>query len=429
MRIIIFLLLSSVSITSFAIPMSVLKQERANFLHVVAQTPQNNLSYIGNENIIVKKSYQNRLKREFLARYFSPWTGRDRVAPMDEIKYQEKRLVPVFSRDPGYAKDGQVNDRNILRKAGNNMDMESFPNHIEKAIAVKGSNVRIMPTKLIVNNLPRTEGLDEPTDELQVAYLSANKPVEILQQTRDKKWDLIITGSYYGWVPAAHIASINTKLQKVIEQSTFMVPEQNFVVKSKSHKIPLRVGVLYPAKHVFSKQPDIYYVTANAKNQAVLQHLKLSDKPITAFPMRITSRNIATVANSFIGDPYSWGSVNGGHDCSSLLMAIYANFGIWLPRHSTEQAETGEQINFSKQTVHTKREMIANNGVPFLTVLYKDGHILMYIGRRDGVNYAYNTLGATVDKTLIMPVNPFLLARLKSMTYLVPPSEVQVQRA
>ena len=118
--------------------------------------------------------------------------------------------------------------------------------------------------------------------------------------------------------------------------------------------------------------------------------------------------------------------MNGGHDCSSLLMDIYANFGIWLPRHSTEQARAGEQINFARQTVHTKREMIADHAVPFLTLLYKDGHILMYIGNHDGVNYVFNTLGATVDKTLIMPVNPFLTARLKSMTYLVPPSEVRV---
>lgn len=63
-----------------------------------------------------------------------------------------------------------------------------------------------------------------------------------------------------------------------------------------------------------------------------------------------------------------------------MLRDLYAPFGIWLPRNSSEQAKTGRVISLEHLTPEQKKEVIIEEGVPFETLLHKPGHILLYLG-------------------------------------------------
>ena len=87
-------------------------------------------------------------------------------------------------------------------------------------------------------------------------------------------------------------------------------------------------------------------------------------------------------------------------DCSSTLRDFYAPFGIWLPRNSSQQAKIGKIISLESLSLQQKREKIKKEAVPFETLLYKKGHILLYLGVYKGkITVLHNAWGIrTLDK-------------------------------
>ena len=75
------------------------------------------------------------------------------------------------------------------------------------------------------------------------------------------------------------------------------------------------------------------------------------------------------------------GGLNGSRDCSATLRDLFAPFGIWLPRNSSEQArQGGGVINLKRLRPEIRKEQILSRGIPFLTLLWEPGHIMLYVG-------------------------------------------------
>jgi hypothetical protein len=100
--------------------------------------------------------------------------------------------------------------------------------------------------------------------------------------------------------------------------------------------------------------------------------------------MRLTADNLVHISDLMMMSKYGWGGLYEERDCSSTLRDLYAPFGIWLPRNSSQQAKVGKVISLKELTLAEKREKIKNEGVPFETLLYKKGHILLYLGTYKG---------------------------------------------
>lgn len=84
-------------------------------------------------------------------------------------------------------------------------------------------------------------------------------------------------------------------------------------------------------------------------------------------------QNVVNYALQFLGNPYVWGgtSLTRGADCSGFVQSVLANYGIWVPRVSRQQAGAGVAVN--SQTLK-----------PGDLVFYGTGgvvnHVAMYIG-------------------------------------------------
>jgi len=82
---------------------------------------------------------------------------------------------------------------------------------------------------------------------------------------------------------------------------------------------------------------------------------------------------VVNYALQFLGNPYVWGgtSLTRGADCSGFVQSVLANYGIWVPRVSRQQAGAGVAVN--SQTLK-----------PGDLVFYGTGgvvnHVAMYIG-------------------------------------------------
>jgi len=91
---------------------------------------------------------------------------------------------------------------------------------------------------------------------------------------------------------------------------------------------------------------------------------------------------------------YSWGGLYEERDCSSTLRDLYAPFGIWLPRNSSEQSKIGKVISLKNLSIEEKKKTIIDKAIPFETLLYKKGHILLYLGVYKGeITVLHNVWG------------------------------------
>ncbi len=94
---------------------------------------------------------------------------------------------------------------------------------------------------------------------------------------------------------------------------------------------------------------------------------------------------IVAYAEQFIGNPYVWGgtSLTNGCDCSGFTQAVFAHFGISLPRTSYAMASSGVGISYSE----------AQPG----DIIVYSGHVGIYIGGGQIVNAANEQLGICIS--------------------------------
>jgi len=83
-----------------------------------------------------------------------------------------------------------------------------------------------------------------------------------------------------------------------------------------------------------------------------------------------------------MGQPYGWGGLYEWRDCSSTARDVFAPFGIWLPRNSAAQGRSGSSfIPLEGLDGAEKERLIGASGVPFMSLLWMRGHIMLYLGQ------------------------------------------------
>jgi NlpC/P60 family len=132
---------------------------------------------------------------------------------------------------------------------------------------------------------------------------------------------------------------------------------------------------------------------ADKNNHAVIKHGFVSLEASTIKPLKMTSLAAIKIANELIGEPYGWGGLYGNRDCSSMTRDFFAPFGIWLPRHSEDQVkEVGTYVNLYGLDPEQKEKVILQKGVPYLSLLWRKGHVMLYIGEQNGRALIFHNL-------------------------------------
>ena len=110
---------------------------------------------------------------------------------------------------------------------------------------------------------------------------------------------------------------------------------------------------------------------------------------------------MARMANELINEPYGWGGLYGNRDCSAMIRDLFAPFGIWLPRHSEDQVkEAGYYIDLKGLTPKQKEKIIIEKGIPYLTILWRKGHVMLYIGAQNGQALIFHNIWGIKTKDL-----------------------------
>ena len=99
---------------------------------------------------------------------------------------------------------------------------------------------------------------------------------------------------------------------------------------------------------------------------------------------------IVNFACQFVGNPYVWGgtSLTHGADCSGFVQSVLKNFGIYVPRVSRDQAQSGSKV--------TSDTMKPGDLVFYANSSGTINHVGMYIGNGQIVNAASRKSGIRI---------------------------------
>lgn len=361
----------------------------------IQQIPQNNLLYLDkNANKPISPITAEHLKEKYLHYFFIPWNDPFVWDKLRSIKQEYAHILVGYNKHPGWNANQHRHPANFAFNIKKNINLIKFPNIKARAITVRSTNLRLLPVDAPSFDDWYKEGHSYPFDNLQTAYLSSNVPLYVLHTTRDRAWDLVITPYHcFGWVKSSDLAYVSKEFVQNWQKQKFVVAtsDNKPILSQQMQNYGLtRIGDIYPL--VDTNQDSYQILMARKINSGYAnQQIGILNKgSASIWPLEIKPSNIAKIANKFLGNPYGWGGIYGFRDCSSTMQALFSPFGIWLPRNSMAQADTGKYIPLEDYSNYQKEKMIIKHGQPFLTLVWLHGHIMLYIGEKNGHAYVFH---------------------------------------
>ncbi len=355
-----------------------LPQEASSYLASSQNGSHNNQS-------IDPQALRENLKESYLKAWYSPWLD----AKIKSNKKEVFWILKEMNKSTGYGEDLKPNAKAFNDALIKSMDIERYPSAKIRAVVVRDSDVRAVPTNKPFYLSPK----GYPFDRYQNSLIFQGTPVLVTHFNTDKTYAHIQSSFVYGWIKVSDLAYMH---DKDIELLTHL---KDYVMPIKD-KIPLytdyggfytnaRVGELFALIPQSQKTPQkpqkkelkAYGFLRDAKGYAILQSVILEEKDFFVFPKAFTSENMAYFIDTMLGQKYGWGGLLGNRDCSAFTRDSFANFGILLPRNSYAQSRyVNNYVDLSPMKAKEKEDYILKNATPFGTLIYLKGHIMLYLG-------------------------------------------------
>lgn len=355
-----------------------LPQEASSYLASSQNGSHNNQS-------IDPQALRENLKESYLKAWYSPWLD----AKVKSNKKEVFWILKEMNKSTGYGEDLKPNAKAFNDELIKSMDIVHYPSAKIKAVVVRDSDVRAVPT----NKPYYLSQKGYPFDRYQNSLIFQGTPVLITHFNLDKTYAHIQSSFVYGWIKVSDLAYMCDKdIELLTKLKSYVMPIKD--------KIPLytdygdfytnaRVGELFaliPQSQNASQKPQkkelkAYGFLRDAKGYAALQSVILDEKDFFVFPKAFNSENMAYFIDTMLGQKYGWGGLLGNRDCSAFTRDSFANFGILLPRNSYAQSRyANNYVDLSSMKAKEKEDYILKNATPFGTLIYLKGHIMLYLG-------------------------------------------------
>lgn len=326
----------------------------------------------------VRQSVQSKFTAAMLEEYFKCWKEPD-------PKFGLEAMLEVFAKteqEQGLAENLLPRPVEWYQSLARLADFNSYPNQAWKGLTLDWQNMRLLPT-----SKPALYGAERPGalmfDSLQQSLLPPNMPVYVHHMSLDGAWLMVQTPIAWGWLPVRGVARLNGAQAARWQSGAFMVfVRDDAVIKDLDGRFLFKAGIgcLFP----IGNEPEIILTAgSDGHGLAVLDTATCPESSCTGLPLRLSSANLATVINELLGLPYGWGGRYGNRDCSATLQDLFRVFGLWLPRNSTDQMESGRVIDLREMPDDEKEALVLRQGLPGLSLVHMPGHIMLYLGRDD----------------------------------------------
>lgn len=369
--------------------------------------------------------------------YFQAWN----IERMDISLKNAMWAYEAFNATNSYGENLQALDNSFFIQMKENSDFSSYSSLNKRAITLVKSNIRAFPTDRPVLRDPKKAGEGFPFDYMQNSTIAANKPIFVSHYSKDKEWVFIKSSFAYGWLKTRDIVFIEKKYTDIWQNAQqifitkdnkpFYTPWQDFLFKST-------IGTMLPLIEERENEFIVLSIGNYKLKKPYYIKSKLSKKNGHKGILQFNAQNINLIMNELLHVKYGWGGLYNQRDCSSTIRDFFAPFGVWLPRNSYQQSRVGKVISLEGMSDEKKVATIKEQAVPFETLLYRKGHIVLYIGTLNGKiiifqnvwgiktkengNEARHIIGKTIFSTLQVGSNlktfneeASMLKNLKSM--------------
>ena len=311
---------------------------------------------------------------------------------------------------------------------GQKIDNQAYFSKIQKAILDTGytgkqqSKYGICTNRADLKAWPIEEKLGySPTDtddEMQSSAMNLNEPF-VIQSKCEIDGNTFYWGystNCTGWVNAKNVAICETR-EEWLDYWKVETNANDFVVVTGSRinlknanleDVSMMLGTivkLVPQEEIpgdlasqAANNYIVYFAGVNNEGKAFKKYAVLSKTlELSQGFVKLTQSNVLDVAFSCIGDAYGWAGADGNMDCSLYTRYIYRCFGFELPRNTTWQEETPEKYK-SMRSMTDEEKIQYVSTLPTGSLLYFEGHTMVYIGMDENKNFVVSDLGTVVDE-------------------------------
>ncbi len=320
--------------------------------------------------------------------YFTPWHMSEPPVTRFEAMWALQRYKPGES----YGENLLPVDASWFDTMEQQSNFDAYGSVNRYAITRRFSHLRAFPTHKPIFSDPSKAGEGFPFDYMQNSGIHSNEPLFISHYSKDGAWVYVFTSYASGWIRHYDISLLTQEETQHYQKHKFLHVIREYIPLQDNNGTFItyaRVGMLLPYSDVNRTH---FTVSVRHENNFVSATLPLDAARSNV--MLLNRKNMVLLLNQLVGRPYGWGGLYEERDCSSTLRDIFASFGIWLPRNSSKQAHIGKVVPLKGLSERHKRERIIEEGVPFETILYRRGHVLLYMGvYNDSIMVFHDTWG------------------------------------
>jgi len=330
---------------------------------------------------------------EFEGHYFSVWNSPTTLGDKDSIQW----AFNTFKVGKSYAENLQLHNQEFFDEMKSNSNFENYLILNKRAITLKEVNVRAFPTNRPLLRDPQLPGEGFPFDYLQNSTIHANKPLLATHYSKDREWVHICSSFTYGWVKVSEIAFLEKKhtlLWQKAEQIVITKENEPIYSLKGEFLFKSKIGMMFALIDENESEYTVLTVSTYKNRQPLFLKSKISKRSAHKGILSLSTKNVDLIVDELLESNYGWGGIYGQRDCSSTLRDFYAPFGIWLPRNSYQQSKVGDILSLEELSDEDKIATIKEKATPFKTLLYKKGHIVLYVGTfNDEIIVFQNTWG------------------------------------
>ncbi len=316
---------------------------------------------------------------KFEESYFSMWNIDKPSQTLEDIQWSFK----YFNNKKSYGENLLPIKESFFASMYKLSNFKNYLHLNKKGLTLRYTNIRALPTNKPFLKNPSLAGEGFPFDYIQNSAINPNVPLFISHYSKDKQWLFVFSSYTYGWIESKNIVFINDiNAQKWQNAKQVYITKEAISLYTQTNK-PLfqtRIGMIFALVSESEKNYTILSVSTFKNNEAMYHKSLISKKFASLAPLILNRTNINTIIKEVSKTNYGWGGVYEQRDCSSTVMDLYTPFGIALPRNSSKQAEVGKIIDLSHLNNFEKEKIIKKKAVAFETLLYKKGHIMLYVG-------------------------------------------------
>jgi len=323
---------------------------------------------------------------EILAFLKEDWEG---FGKSEQVRYG-KQVIPL-------------NDSfwNALKE---NINQEAFKekNRLLFGLTIKRADVRVFPIEELSMNTPTNYDFDL----FQHSAIAPGSRVGIHHFSRDNLWAYVQTPFIRGWIRTTDLAIAKSKNdafgQGEIKEPLVITGNFVRIFADPLFQRPVFSAQMGSTFHILhfpdqAKTFKPYYTIwipfreADGRLTMGKGYIPANDYVHYGF-LPYTQKNLAQQAFKMLHQPYGWGEMSGGRDCSRFIMDLFNTFGILMPRNSNLQAKMGIPLGVLEgKTIEEKKKNL-DRAVPLATLLRMPGHIMLYLGKHEGKHYAIHSI-------------------------------------